>query len=72
MTMRQYLLLRSWMVTVKRLPCRVKGQIGVDDCLALDAGSPFSRMPSFKQKAGYAQHTNPFSHLVCAHIPLLI
>jgi hypothetical protein len=27
---------------VKRLSCGVKGQIGVDDYSAVDAGSPFS------------------------------
>jgi len=29
------------------------------NCLREGAGSPFSRMPSLKQKAGYDQHTNP-------------
>ena len=30
------------MAAMKRLSCRVEGQIGVDDRLAGDAGSPFS------------------------------
>ena len=44
---------------VKRPSCEVKGQIDAYERSAQGAGSPYSQMPSIKQKAGYVQHTSP-------------
>jgi hypothetical protein len=49
--------------TVKRLSCEVKGQIDAYERSARGAGSPYSQMPSNKQKAGYVQHTSPTAQM---------